>query len=138
MSASLTYLNPENAPPAQGLYSHATRVSGGTTYFIAGQLAVGDDGEVVGKNDFEAQCRRVFHNMGTVLAALGLSFKNIAKFNTFLVHSQDLATFMRLRAEIFPGLFGDTVFPPNTLLVVDRMVKEDFLFEVEAIAHSAD
>jgi enamine deaminase RidA (YjgF/YER057c/UK114 family) len=51
------------------------------------------------------------------------------------VHSQDIETFMRLRAETFPSWYGEgRPFPPNTILVVDRLVKEDFLFEVEAVA----
>ena len=41
-----------------------------------------------------------------------------------------------VRAKLFPELFGGDQFPPNTLLVIDRLVKEDFLIEVEAIASS--
>ena len=40
---------------------------------------------------------------------------------------------MKLRAEYFPTIFRDSTFPPNTLLIVKRLVKEDFLFEVEAV-----
>jgi hypothetical protein len=43
---------------------------------------------------------------------------------------------MRVRAELFPRLFGGTRYPPNTLLIVDRLVKEDFLVEVEAVAYA--
>ena len=38
------------------------------------------------------------------------------------------------RRELFPKLFGAEPYPPNTLLIVDRLVKEEFLIEVEAIA----
>jgi hypothetical protein len=31
-------------------------------------------------------------------------------------------------------MFADAKFPPNTLPMVDRMVKEPFLIEVQAIA----
>jgi enamine deaminase RidA (YjgF/YER057c/UK114 family) len=44
---------------------------------------------------------------------------------------------MKLRAEYFPKWFKGAELPPNTLLVVDRLVKEDFLLEVEAIVHVA-
>lgn len=135
MTADIEYLNPEGACPAQGLYSHATRVpSGGDTYFIAGQLAVAADGSVAGKGDFARQFRQVFKNLADVLAGMGLEHKNLVKFTTFLVHSQDIEQFMKLRAEYFPGIFPGDV-PPNTLLIVDRLVKEDFLLEVEAIAY---
>ncbi|MBP0598836.1 RidA family protein [Herbaspirillum sp. LeCh32-8] len=137
MTKHVTYVNPEGAAPAQGLYSHATKVEGGTLFYIAGQLAVAADGSVAGKNDFKAQFKQVFDNLGDVLKGMGLTFKDIAKFNTYLVHSQDIDSFMKLRAELFPKLWEDGVFPPNTLLVVDRMVKEDFLLEVEAVAVKA-
>lgn len=128
------YENPPGASPAQGLYSHVGFSQGGTLAFIAGQLAVGADGEVVGKGDFARQFAQVYSNLGDVLKGLKSDYKRVVKFTTFLVHSQDIDSFMRLRKELFPKLFGSEPYPPNTLLVVDRLVKEDFLIEVEAIA----
>lgn len=132
----VTYIDPAGAAPAQGLYSHAARVSAGDLYFIAGQLAVGPDGQVVGKDDFEAQFKQVFDNLGVVLEGLGVSFDHVAKFTTYFVHSQDIEKFMKLRAELFPKIFRTGKFPPNTICVIDRLVKEDFLLEVEAIARA--
>ena len=138
MNNHIQYANPLGTGPAQGLYSNVTIVpAGGRTVHIAGQLSVGKDGNVVGHQEFETQMRQVFSNLGDVLAGLGLKFNHIIKFTTFLVHSQDIEKFMRIRAELFPILFEGHQFPPNTLLVIDRLVKEDFLIEVEAIA-SAD
>ena len=130
------YIDPPGAPPAQGLYSHAARVPAGDLYFIAGQLAVDNDGRIVGKDDFEAQFHKVFENLGTVLAGLGASFDEVAKFTTYFVHSQDIEKFMKLRAELFPKIFRGGKFPPNTICVIDRLVKEDFLLEVEAVARA--
>jgi enamine deaminase RidA (YjgF/YER057c/UK114 family) len=138
VSNGVEYLNPEGAPPAQGLYSHLTRVKAGELLFIAGQLAVGPKGEVVGVHDFEAQFQCVFDNLGAVLKSVGLDYNDVIKFNTFLVHSQDIDKFMPLRAKLFPTLFKTPVYPPNTLLVVDRLVKESFLIEVEAVARARD
>ena len=134
MPSKLEYRNPEGACPAQGLYSHVTRVPAGTLCFIAGQLAVGPGGEVVGKGDFDAQFAQVFENLRLVLAGLGLDFNDVAKFTTYLVHSQHIERFMRARQALFPRLFAGALYPPNTLLVVDRLVKEEFLIEVEAVA----
>lgn len=133
-TSSVRYLNPEGSCPAQGLYSHVGTPDGKLMY-IAGQLSVGSDGNVVGKHDFEAQFRQVFSNLGDVLRGLGGDFSNVMKFTTYLVHSQDLEKFMKLRAELFPAFFNGEDYPPNTLLVIDRLVKEDFLIEVEAVAH---
>jgi len=127
------YENPKGAAPAQGLYSHAGCMEGGRTIYLAGQLAVAPDGSVAGVGDFDAQFKCVFGNMRDVLGGLGLDFRSVIKFTTYMVHSQNIPDFMRLRAEHFPEWFGGDVFPPNTLLVVDRLVDERFLFEVEAV-----
>ncbi len=34
----------------------------------------------------------------------------------------------------FPKLFAGGAYPPNTLLIVDRLVQEQFLIEVSAVA----
>jgi enamine deaminase RidA (YjgF/YER057c/UK114 family) len=41
---------------------------------------------------------------------------------------------MSARSEVFPKLFPGGAYPPNTLLVIDGLVKPEFLLEVEAIA----
>ena len=132
--ARVWYEDPPGTAPAQGLYSHVGLVQGGTLALIAGQLAVGPSGEVVGKGDFVAQFAQAFKNLGDVLVGLRTDFGAVAKFTTYLVHSQDIERFMTLRAELFPRLFPRRVYPPNTLLIVDRLVKEEFLIEIEAVA----
>lgn len=131
--AKVEYLNPPGACPPQGLYSHVGRIGSGPVLFVAGQVAVDSAGAVVGKHDFEAQFRQVFDNLGAVLKGVGAGFDDVIKFTTFLVHSQDIEKFMKARAALFPRLFKGPLYPPNTLLVVDRLVKEEFLLEVEAV-----
>jgi enamine deaminase RidA (YjgF/YER057c/UK114 family) len=139
MAKEIEYLNPDGACPAQGLYSHATRVPAGTSLlFVAGQLAVGADGEIVGKGDFGAQFAQVFRNMAAVLKGLECNFNDVIKFTTYLVHSQDIELFMAERAALFPKLFRGERYPPNTLVMIDRLVKEEFLIEVEAVVRGRD
>jgi enamine deaminase RidA (YjgF/YER057c/UK114 family) len=128
------YLNPEGACPAQGLYSHVGKVESGPLLFIAGQLAVDARGGVIGKHDFDAQFTQVFENLNAVLRGMGGGFEDVIKFTTYLVHAQDIEKFMKARAELFPRIFPGGSYPPNTLLIVDRLVKEEFLIEVEAVA----
>jgi enamine deaminase RidA (YjgF/YER057c/UK114 family) len=138
MPATVQYIDPPGTAPAQGNYSHATRVKSGDLYFIAGQLSVDNSGNIVGKGSFEAQFNQVFANLKAVLDGLGLTFDHIVKFSTFFVHSQDIEAFMRLRKQNFQTFFKTDKYPPNTILVVDRLVKEEFLLEVEAVARAAD
>jgi hypothetical protein len=41
---------------------------------------------------------------------------------------------MAFRSHEFPRLFTNGAYPPNTLLIIDRLVREDFLIEISAIA----
>jgi len=139
MLKEIEYLNPEGASPPQGLYSHVTRVPAGVPLlFVAGQLAVGRDGAIVGKGDFGAQFGQVFANLGAVLKGLECNFNDVIKFTTYLVHSQDIEGFMTERAALFPKLFRATQYPPNTLVMIDRLVKEEFLIEVEAVVRGRE
>lgn len=134
MSETVKYNNPTGLAKPLGAYSHVARARTSELVFIAGQVAVNEAGELVGKGDFGVQMRQVFDNLGRALRSEGLSFTNVTKFTTFLVHSQDIEEFMTVRKELFPKLYPSGQYPPNTLLVVDRLVGEHFLIEVEGIA----
>ena len=41
---------------------------------------------------------------------------------------------MAYRTREFPKLFAGGAYQPNTLLMIDRLVKEELLIEVSAIA----
>ena len=135
MTLPVSYIDPPGTAPAQGLYSHIGKPARGGLIFIAGQLSVDTAGNIVGEHDFAAQFDQVFRNLGDVLAGVGADFNNVVKFTTFFVHSQDIAIVMAKRLALFPTIFKGDKYPPNTILVVDRLVKEPFLLEVEAVAY---
>ena len=83
--------------------------------------------------DFEAQCALVFGNIAAALASQGANFSNVVAFTSYLVHSEDIPKFAQYRAREFPRLFAGG-YPTNTLLIVDRLVREELLVEVSAIA----
>ena len=58
----------------------------------------------------------------------------MVEFTTYLVHSQNIPKFMKFRLREFPKMFANGAYPPNTLLMIDRLVKEEFLIEVSAVA----
>ena len=127
------YLAIAGATPI-GLYSAASRVAADKLVFVAGQLAVDGNGASIGEGDFAAQMRQVFHNMKTVLEGAGASMDSVAKFTTYVTKPEHLSAFYAERAKLFPQLFSTTHYPPNTLLVVSRLVRPEFLIEVEAAA----
>ena len=132
MAAEIKIFNPEGLPKPLGQYSNITRVKASEYIFIAGQVGVDLSGKVGA--DFDAQCVQTFANIEAALKSCGAGWSNVVQFYTFLVHSQDIANFMKYRLREFPKLFGSNPYPPNTLLIVDRLVKEELLVEVQATA----
>ncbi|MBV9748139.1 MAG: RidA family protein [Acetobacteraceae bacterium] len=126
--------SPDSLGKPLGQYSQITRVRATELLFIAGQLATNRDGGIVGADDFDAQCVQVFANIEAALASAGAGWGQVVQFTTYLVHSQDIPKFMAYRKRCFPGMFPNGVYPPNTLLMVDRLVQEPFLVEVQTIA----
>jgi enamine deaminase RidA (YjgF/YER057c/UK114 family) len=129
---NIQILNPETLGKPLGQYSQITRVKASEFLFIAGQVGTDKDGKAPA--EFDAQCAQVFANLGSALASQGASFANVVEFTTYLVHSQDIAKFMAFRTREFPRLFKGGAYPPNTLLMIDRLVREEFLIEVSAVA----
>jgi len=127
-------INPETLGKPLGQYSQMTRVKASEFLFIAGQLATDKAGNVVGAEDFDAQCVQVFANIEAALKAAGAGWSNVVQFTTYMVHSQDIPKFMKFRLREFPRMFSNGVYPPNTLLMIDRLVGEPFLIEVQTVA----
>ena len=125
--AEIKILNVDALGKPLGQYSHMTRVKGtAETLYIAGMLAPGDD--------FDAQCSGVFRQIETALKSAGAGWGSVVQFTTYLVHSQDIPKFMAWRLREFPKLFPGGKYPPNTLLIIDRLVGEQYLVEVQTIA----
>ena len=132
--ADIKITNPDGLGKPLGQYSHMTRVKASEFLFIAGQLGVDKSGKIVGDDDFDAQCVQTFANIEVALKSAGAGWGNVVQFYTFMVHSQDIPKFMKYRLREFPKMFGNGTYPPNTLLMVDRLVKEELLIEVQATA----
>jgi len=129
---NIQMLNPDNLAKPIAPYSNISRVKASEFLFIAGQVGLDKDGKTAA--DFEGQCAAVFANIGAALASQGASFANVVEFTSYLVHSQDIGKFFQYRTREFPRLFAGGAYPPNTLLIVDRLVREEFLIEVAAVA----
>ncbi|WP_046868111.1 RidA family protein [Microvirga massiliensis] len=134
MAAEITIYNPSELGVPLGQYTHVSRVKASEFLFISGMLAANRDGNIVGEGDFDRQAQQVFQNIEAALQSAGASWQHVVQFTTYLVHSQDIPKFMAFRLREFPRMFRNGVYPPNTLLMVDRLVKEPFLVEVQTVA----
>ena len=132
--AEIKIVNPEGLGKPLGQYSQMTRVKASEFLFIAGQFGVDKDGKIAGDGGFDAQCVQTFANIEAALASAGAGWGNIVQFTTYLVHSQDIPNFMTYRLREFPRMFPTGAYPPNTLLMIDRLVIEPALIEVQAVA----
>ena len=128
-----TVVNTDRAPQPIGTYSQAMRVRAGELVFVAGQVALDSEGRLMGR-DAAAQTRGAFENIGRILESVGASFGNVVEFTTYLVGRESIQPFIQARTEVFPSMFPDGDYPPNTLLVVDSLVREEFLVEIKAVA----
>jgi 2-iminobutanoate/2-iminopropanoate deaminase len=133
-TSGVRYCNPPSAPPVLGMYSHVARMQPGEIAFIAGQVSVDASGNILGVGDLGRQVQQVFANLGAILRDLGATFESVVQFTTYLTDAGSIPAWMSARSELFPKLFASGAYPPNTLLVVSRLVKPEFLIEVEAIA----
>ena len=116
-----------------GMYSHGMIAPGGEILVVAGQVGMGRGGQVAG-GDVAAQTRQALDNVRAVVEAAGCAMSDIVRFQTFLTHAGDIEGFMQARAEVFPRYFPDGAYPPNTLLIISRLVKPELLVEIEAMA----
>ena len=133
MASRIKVSNPSTMPKPAGAYSHVTRVSAGDLLFIAGQVAYDAGGKLAGP-DLEAQAAQVFANIRAALQSEGGDFRNIVQLTTYLVDSRDIAKLRAWRDRSYPQFFPDGKYPPNTLLVIDRLASEDMRLEIAVIA----
>ena len=89
---------PDTMAKPVGPYSHATKVTAKELIFIAGQLPIDNDGNVVGIDlkdklgnhqtiDLAAQVRQTMLNVKAALEAAGASFNDLVRVDTFVVAS---------------------------------------------------
>ena len=108
-------------------YTDAVRV--GDLLFISGCVPTDADGNVVGGDDVAAQARKVFENIGAILAAAGAGFGDVAKVTVYLTDVDDRPAINPVRQEVF-----GRARPASTLVEVSRLAIPGIKIEIEAIA----
>jgi enamine deaminase RidA (YjgF/YER057c/UK114 family) len=125
----VVFTNPPSLPTPPG-YTQVVAVTGGRTIYVAGQIALDQQGNLVGAGDLRAQTRQVFANLQAALAAAGATFAHVVKLNYYLLDASQIAVVREVR-----DAFLNTAHPPaSTLVEVRRLASEHFLIEIEAIA----
>jgi 2-iminobutanoate/2-iminopropanoate deaminase len=89
------------APKAVGPYSPAVRV--GNTVYLSGQVGLNPETSQLVGTDIESQTEQVMNNLKTVLAGLGISFKNVVKSVIFLTDLSNFQTVNKIYGERLEG-----------------------------------
>lgn len=126
-------LLPKELGKPLGMYSHGVVAPGGELVVVAGQVGLDGAGRLAGP-DAIAQTKQALENVRAVLAAAGCTMRDVIRFQTFLTGAEYIEGFMQARREVFPRYYADGAYPPNTLLVVSRLVRPELLVEIEAMA----
>lgn len=123
----LTQVHTQPDPYAPFLLSQAIQL--GHLIFVSGQAAIGDDGAIVGKGDFDAQAEQAFKNLDRVLQAAGSDLRHVAKVTIFLTSMAHFPKIVELRRKWFHA-----PYPADTIVEVSGLYSPDAMIEIEAIA----
>ncbi|WP_440104460.1 NAD(P)-binding domain-containing protein [Streptosporangium sp. H16] len=123
----VTRLNPATVPATNGLYSHATRAAG--LLFVSGQVALDEEGRVVGEGDMTRQSEYVMDLLSRVLADQGCTFDDVTHIRSHLTDMSLLREYGAVRERFVTG-----EPPASTTVEVSRLFRPGLLIEVEVIA----
>ena len=125
------FVNPPGLKPL-GMYSQVAAARGGTLVFISGQVAVDAEGRIVGKGDIETQAVQVFENLKLALHSVGATYQDVVKFTVFIRNLTPEAR--KAVAKVRSHYVSQTQPPATTMIGVDRLVEDDLMLEIEAVA----
>jgi 2-iminobutanoate/2-iminopropanoate deaminase len=115
----------DKAPKAVGPYSQA--IISNNFLFGSGQIPINPENSLIEAIGIEAQTEQVIKNIGEVLKASGLGFKNVIKTSCFLDDMDDFGAFNAVYEKYFVSK------PARACVEVSKLPK-GVLVEIEFIA----
>jgi enamine deaminase RidA (YjgF/YER057c/UK114 family) len=116
--------------PMDDMYTHIVKATGRTSYRIGGQVAVDETGADVAVGDMAGQIRACYDMVTRALEAVGLTWDDVVHIYTF---TTDMDAYLAHEQAVARDYFGDRP-PASTLLEVSRLVKPEWLVEVQVDA----
>lgn len=95
----MDFTHSDGAPAAIGPYSQGVAVDG--WFFTSGQVGLDPASGHLADGGFEAQARRVFANLRSVLESGGCGFSDVVKATVYLTDLGDFAALNAIYAESF-------------------------------------
>ena len=118
-------INPPELHPTPG-FSHIAVPTGARLVFVAGQVALDRDFNVVG-DSLTAQTKAAMVNVGTALSAIGASFEDVVRRTIYTMHPNEWETIARAVEEVQ----GSDRNPPQTIVGVPALALPELLIEIE-------
>lgn len=116
----------DELPPASAAYANAVRV--GDLVFIAGQVGVDAQRQLVGPGDIRAQTRQVLDTIQTSLQLAGLGLDDVVKTTVMLADWRDYAGYN----DVYQAYFSAPC--PARSTIGGGLVRKGALIEIDAIA----
>ncbi|WP_282605647.1 RidA family protein [Pelagibius sp. Alg239-R121] len=98
---SIDFIGAERSGAGGQSLPFSPAVRAGDFVFISGQVAMGENGEIV-PGGIEVQTRQTMENVQKVLASADCDLNDVVKVNVWLDDTRDFWTFNRVYASYFP------------------------------------
>ncbi|HAA14765.1 MAG TPA: hypothetical protein DCE41_24975 [Cytophagales bacterium] len=122
--------NISSGAPWEAIVGYSRAVVVGEWVEVTGTVAVGDDGQVIGKDDIYRQTQYALEKIGKVLREAGSSLQNVVRTRIYVTDIDQWEAVGNAHAEVF----GD-IRPATTMVEVSRLISPEYLVEIEARAY---
>ena len=115
--------------PYEGIVGFSRAVKVGPFIFVAGTVATGADGKIVGVGDIYAQSVQILKNIGRALEQAGAGFRDVVRTRTFVTDISQWEKAAQAHGEVFRD-----VRPAATMMEVSKLISPEMLVEIEVDA----
>jgi enamine deaminase RidA (YjgF/YER057c/UK114 family) len=125
-------VNPSAIHPPAG-YSHCVHATGSRLVFLAGQVALDTNFQLVGEGDLRAQTRQAMANAQHALDELGADWNDVVKATVYTTQPHEYETVGAAMAEAMNGVEP----PAQTIAGVTGLALPELLIEIEFVVSLA-